>query len=106
MASQYDSEDLATVLKAFHDRAKLAEEGLEKLQAALEAQKGPAPLVDRGILDSLIDLRAKLEQSRAEQLGEREKAAKEKEKLQYQIVQLKRSLVEADKKLMQLAPSN
>ncbi|CAM6086849.1 unnamed protein product [Calypogeia fissa] len=105
MASQNESQDMATLLKPFHERAKLAEDRLEKLEAALEAQKGPARRVDSGILDSLIELKAKLEKSRAEQLAEREKAAKEKEKLQYQIVHLKRSLEEADKKLLQVAPS-
>ncbi|BBM99868.1 hypothetical protein MPTK1_1g24500 [Marchantia polymorpha subsp. ruderalis] len=98
--------DLASLLKPFHERAKLAEDRLAMLEAALQAKQGPKVPADSGIIDSLLELRAKLETAKAEQLAERKKAeqelatsASEVKKLQYQVLHLKRSLEEADKRI-------
>eukprot|EP01018_Ginkgo_biloba_P029234 Gb_21922 [translate_table: standard] len=98
--------DMQAILKPFHRRATEAEERLAKLEAALASYNGYSVMGQEELLTCLTELRSKLEQARAEQKSEKEKALKEKEnlatenaKLQYRITHLLRALKEADEKL-------
>lgn len=51
------------------------------------------------LLNSLIQLREKLEKAKVEQDAERQKLIAENKKLQYQVLHLKRAVNEADAKL-------
>ncbi|GLJ39877.1 hypothetical protein SUGI_0815530 [Cryptomeria japonica] len=98
--------DMAAILKPFHDRATEAEERLAKLEAELGRNKGNSVMGQEELLTSITELQSKLEKARLEQISEKEKALKEREKLEienaklkYQIAHLLRSLKEADEKL-------
>lgn len=52
------------------------------------------------LLNSLIQLREKLEKAKVEQDAERQKLIAENKKLQYQVLHLKRAVNEADAKLV------
>ncbi|KAL3684622.1 hypothetical protein R1sor_002644 [Riccia sorocarpa] len=102
--------DLASLLKPFHERAALAEDRLARLEAQLQCGGGPKAESKSAVtLEDLTELRNKLELVKSEQLAERKKAqeelaasAAEIRKLAYQLIHLKRSLVEADNKILEL----
>ncbi|KAG8372003.1 hypothetical protein BUALT_Bualt12G0021500 [Buddleja alternifolia] len=98
-----ESNNLEEMLKPFYQRASEAEDRLARLEAALARNK------DSGNGEQLKlvgELQSKLENGKAEQVAEREKAKKEIQqltaenaKLQYRIIHLVRALKEADCKL-------
>ncbi|KAL2652840.1 hypothetical protein R1flu_020968 [Riccia fluitans] len=102
--------NLASILKPFHERAALAEDRLAKLEAQLQSGGGTKAESESTLtLEDLTKLKQKLELVKEEQLAERKKAqqelaasAAEVRKLAYQIIHLKRSLVEADNKILEL----
>ncbi|KAI3471624.1 hypothetical protein Pfo_028274 [Paulownia fortunei] len=93
-----ESNNLAEILIPFYQRASEAEDRLARLEASLPETKEQLKLVG--------ELQSKLENAKAEQVAEREKAMKEVQhltaenaKLQYRIIHLVRALKEADSKL-------
>ncbi|KAJ7530644.1 hypothetical protein O6H91_14G012400 [Diphasiastrum complanatum] len=101
-----NEDEISLFLKPFHKRADLAEERLAKLEAVLTSNTDSIGFEQNVLLDSLVELRSKLEKARNEQVKEREEAKKENEKLaaenlklQYRITHLLSALKEADKEL-------
>ncbi|XP_010269673.1 PREDICTED: uncharacterized protein LOC104606267 isoform X1 [Nelumbo nucifera] len=114
MTEAEKSNDLKEVLKPFYQRASEAEDRLARLENALGDKRGKSlfgfiidPDSGNEELSKIVsELQSKLDEVKAEQLAEREKAAKEMQKLtaenaklQYRITHLVRSLREADCKL-------
>ncbi|KAL3632507.1 hypothetical protein CASFOL_025491 [Castilleja foliolosa] len=101
MASQ--SNNLEQILEPFYQRASEAEDRLARLEASLAKNKES---VNDEQLKLVSELQLELENAKAEQVAEREKAKKEvqhltteNEKLKYRIIHLVRALKEADSKL-------
>ncbi|XP_074586315.1 uncharacterized protein LOC141842002 [Curcuma longa] len=99
--------DMEDVLKPFYQRASEAEDRLAKLEALL-AKKGEADggCANTEISAIICDFQSKLEAAQAELTSERDKAAKEiqkltaeNRKLQYRIAHLVRAVKDADAKL-------
>ncbi|XP_059646258.1 uncharacterized protein LOC132291412 [Cornus florida] len=83
-------------LKPFYERASEAEDRLARLEAVLASEKDAE---NEELLKMVSALQSKLEEAKAEQNLEREKAQKlaaENGKLQYRITHLVRALEEAD----------
>ncbi|XP_010269674.1 PREDICTED: uncharacterized protein LOC104606267 isoform X2 [Nelumbo nucifera] len=103
MTEAEKSNDLKEVLKPFYQRASEAEDRLARLENALGDKRDSG---NEELSKIVSELQSKLDEVKAEQLAEREKAAKEMQKLtaenaklQYRITHLVRSLREADCKL-------
>ncbi|XP_024963440.1 uncharacterized protein LOC112503683 isoform X1 [Cynara cardunculus var. scolymus] len=99
------SNDIQAALKPFHQRASDAEERLARLEAAIATTK----VADSGneeLSNKVAEMQRMLEDAKAEQLAEREKALKEVKwvteenaKLRYRITHLVRALEKADSDL-------
>ncbi|XP_077218591.1 threonine-tRNA ligase 2 [Tasmannia lanceolata] len=106
MAGFEKSENLEGVLKPFYHRASEAEERLRRIEAAFANKEGGPNVVNEELSSVVKELQTKLENAKAEQIAEQEKASKELQKLaaenaklQYQIIHLVRALKESDNKL-------
>ncbi|KAL7097847.1 hypothetical protein ACP275_10G169100 [Erythranthe tilingii] len=95
-----ESNNLEEILTPFHQRATEAEERLAKLEASLSKNEESGNEEQSKLIS---ELRLELENAKAEQISEREKAIKEvKEltaengKLKYRIIHLVRAVREAD----------
>ncbi|KAI3471349.1 hypothetical protein Pfo_030713 [Paulownia fortunei] len=98
-----ESNNLGEILIPFYQRASEAEDRLARLEASLARDKESG---NEEQLKLVGELQSKLENAKAEQVAEREKAMKEVQhltaenaKLQYRIIHLVRALKEADSKL-------
>ncbi|KAL6523257.1 hypothetical protein OROGR_016860 [Orobanche gracilis] len=98
-----ESNNIEDILKPFYRRASEAEDRLARLEASLTRNKETG---NDEQLKLVSELKSELEDVKAEQVAEREKATKEVEhlatenaKLQYRIIHLVRALKEADGKL-------
>eukprot|EP00246_Nothoceros_aenigmaticus_P016175 TRINITY_DN7153_c0_g1_i1.p1 TRINITY_DN7153_c0_g1~~TRINITY_DN7153_c0_g1_i1.p1 ORF type:complete len:113 (-),score=32.25 TRINITY_DN7153_c0_g1_i1:171-509(-) len=106
---QPKEETMAELLKPFHARAALAEEKLAIFEAWLIQSRGHPD----DIVESLKELKAKMERVKAEQAAERLKAQKDQEKLErenmklhYRVSHLLRALNEAELKLVTSLPTS
>ncbi|KAL9155115.1 hypothetical protein ABFS82_10G161100 [Erythranthe guttata] len=100
-----ESNNLDEILTPFYQRATEAEERLAKLEASLSKNKEEQSKL-------ISELRLELENAKAEQISEREKAIKEvKEltaengKLKYRIIHLVRAVREADAAALEFVSS-
>ncbi|KAK9289769.1 hypothetical protein L1049_007928 [Liquidambar formosana] len=103
MAEAEKQIDLNVALKPFYQRASEAEDRLSRLEATLASKKDAG---NEELLKMVSELQSKLENAKAEQASEHEKAMKEIQKLaaenaklQYRITHLVQALKEADCKL-------
>ncbi|KAI3667359.1 hypothetical protein L6452_42415 [Arctium lappa] len=94
------SNDLQAALKPFHQRASEAEERLARLEAAIATTKDSG---NEELSNKVAEMQRMLEDAKAQQLAEREKALKEVKwateenvKLRYRITHLVRALKKAD----------
>ncbi|CDP14163.1 unnamed protein product [Coffea canephora] len=92
--------NLPEILKPFYQRAAEAETRLERLEAAIASDRNAG---NDELLNKVRELQSKLENVKAEQALEREKAQKELKqlnaenaKLQYRITHLVRAVKDAD----------
>ncbi|KAL6498462.1 hypothetical protein OROHE_026559 [Orobanche hederae] len=98
-----ESNNIEEILRPFYQRASEAEDRLTRLEASLTRNKETG---NDEQLKLVSELKSELEDVKAKQVAEREKAMKEVEhlamenaKLQYRIIHLVRALKEADGKL-------
>lgn len=91
------SKDIASLLQPFEERAQLAEERLAKLESLSQNRQGSSGQGD--LIQSLTELRKKLVAAKAEQDAGKKKLIDENNKLQYQVLHLKKAVREADDKV-------
>ncbi|CAA2986646.1 Hypothetical predicted protein [Olea europaea subsp. europaea] len=98
-----ESDNLEATMKPFYQRASKAEDRLARLEAALSYKKESG---NEELLKRVSELQSELENVKAEQVAERQKATKEleqltaeNEKLKYRITHLIRAVKEDGSKL-------